>query len=339
MTFDCYLQMDCKKRWKSLLVLAIDGSTCSLPSHKAIESFFSVHSINKFGVKRYKARVLMVYDVLNKCVLSAMMSKMRFGEAKLLTNCIKQLTGKLSKHIYVMDRNFDGFCQIKGVLLVDPKAALCVRLSSRSGFFKRIMARPENDFTVEWGPSNTEKKNCRRNGLDTAPLLVRVTKVTLKTGEIEILVSNLMQMDQYTSDDLAYLYSLRWGVEEAFKNLKSKMKLEHFGCKKPRGVYQEFYAHIFMMNLVGLHGIIANASIEKKTAHRVHRYTYNWKNGYRFVRASLVKVMSKINNISKYIEWIIDHLQLSLIAIKPGRSFVRDMRWNEIKTRTSQYYK
>lgn len=339
MTVNCYLSMRGKKRWKDLLVLAIDGSTSHLPSSKDIESHFGVYATNKYGLKCYKARMLMVYDVLNRFVLSACLSKLCFGESRLMIDCIGKWSGKLRSHVYVMDRNFDSFGLLKQVLTTDPHAHLCVRLSSRSHFYDQVLAHPAEDFITTWTPSKDECKNCKSKQIDTEPLTVRVTKVMLKTGEVELLVSTLTDQRTYSQEDLATLYSLRWGVEEGFKNLKPKMKLEHYGCKKTKGVYQEFYAHIFMMNLVSLHGMLAAAKVEAKTHQRAYAYTYNWKNAYRFMRASIVELFSKEAWIATCLEQLIERFQRSIIPIKPGRSFVRDMRSNNVKTRITHYNK
>lgn len=339
MTLACYLQMSCKKRWKGFLVLGIDGSTSNLPCSKSIKSYFGIYSTNKHGVNRYTARMLMVYDVLNKFVLSARLSKMCFGESRLMADCMKELAGKLSKFIYVMDRNFDSFGTIKSVLKIDPKAHLCVRLSSRSGFYKNVLADPSQDFVTTWEPSKKEQRSCKSKEISSEPIQVRITKVVLNTGEIEILVSTLLDQGKYSRSDMATLYSLRWGVEEGFKNLKPKMKLEYYGCKKPTGVYQEFYAHLFMMNLVALHGMIANLDIEESNKRKMHDYAYNWKNGYRFVRESILDFLSFSRKIRANLENIIQKMTLSLVAIIPGRTFVRDMRWNQVKTRITSYNK
>lgn len=331
--------MSVKKQWKGFLVLGVDGSTSNLPSSKDIQSYFGIYSTNKYGVNRYTCRMLMIYDVLNKFVLSARLSKMYFGESRLMRDCINDLAGKLKNHIYVMDRNFDSFNLIKSVLKIDPKAHLCVRLSSRSNFYKRVLEATSEGFLTTWHPSKKEKENCKKKGLDVEPIPVRATKVLLNTGEVEILISTLLNEKKYTSLDMATLYSLRWGVEEGFKNLKPKMKLEYYGCKKTIGVYQEFYAHIFMMNLVALHGIIASPYIDGKNQKRKYDYAYNWKNGYRFVRESFLDLLQNPRKIEDIIDGIIANFQRFLVAIIPGRSFVRDLRWNQVKTRITSFNK
>ena len=55
-----------------------------------------------------------------------------------------------------------------------------------------------------------------------------------------------VDLKQITKEDMKALFALRWGVEGGIKKLKPKMKLEKFGCRKQEGVYQDFYAHIWL---------------------------------------------------------------------------------------------
>ena len=112
--------------------------------------------------------------------------------------------------------------------------------------------------------------------MDINPITVRVTKITLKSGEIELLVSSLLYLSTLTTTQISELYQLRWAVEEGYKNLKPKMKLEQFGCRHYKGIYQEFYAHIFMLNLTSLLGNQVQKQITQITKKRKLTYQYNW---------------------------------------------------------------
>jgi IS4 transposase len=88
------------------------------------------------------------------------------------------------------------------------------------------MENPFYDFLAYWKRTDKEKKTCRNHVLNYEPIQVRVSKIKLKSGEIEILISSLYQMDIYTLDDMKELYRLRWGIEEGFIKLKPKMKIK-----------------------------------------------------------------------------------------------------------------
>ena len=130
---------------------------------------------------------------------------------------------------------------------------------------------------------------------------------------------------------------MRWGVEEGFKKLKPKMKLEQFGCRRYEGVYQEFYAHIFMMNLVTLIGNDAQDKIIEKTKGRKLKYKYNWQNAFRFVRNKFIDIFN-IGAFQRSIECIIEQIANSITAIKNNRNFARQMGGKR-KNRYTQCYK
>ena len=169
------------------------------------------------------------------------------------------------------------------------------------------------------------------------PIKVRVTKVVLPSGEIELLISNLFDKEQITLEDLKELYHFRWSIEEGFKFLKPQMKLEQFGCKKADGVYQEFYAHIIMMNITTLIANLSESDIEKRTRDRKYKYKYNRVNAWKFVRNKIIELYS-MEHIGSIIDQLLQQISKSIIAIVPGRSFPRNHKFKR-KNRFSPVYK
>lgn len=308
-----------------------------MPSSSDIKQHFGVHCTNEAGINRYLARVFFLYDVLNDFVVSSRLSNMNYGEKRLLMDCLSNPGSSANNELILLDRGFGNFCTLKELAI--GQFSFCVRLGLRnSNFAKRALQDKRQDFITEWIPSEKEKENSRKNGLDIASIPVRVTKVQLKTGEMELLVTNLCDQKKYTPQELAHLYHLRWGVEEGFKNLKPKMKIEQFGCKKAQGVFQEFYAHIFYLNMISLTGLAASDIIQQKTAHRKWSYKYNWKNAYRFLRAKIIKILF-LQEPGDLFDQLINHISSSLVAIKPHRQYVRDTRHQNKRGRITPYNK
>jgi hypothetical protein len=276
----------------------------------------------------------LVYDVLNNFVVDGQLSTMEKGEKNLLQASLSKIN---TNDILILDRGFGHFCTIKE--LIEKNIKLCVRLSvDHSNFAKRIMEDERDDFITIWEPSPKEKENSGKNHLNCASTHVRVVKIRLSTGDTELLVTNISDKQKYTTQDMKELYNLRWGVEEGFKNLKPKMKIEQFGCRKAAGIFQEFYAHIFCMNMVALTGNIANELIEAKTQQRKWKYKYNWKNAYRFVREKIIGFLFQ-TRISKLLDLLIAQISSSMVPIKPDRHFARDMAANKRKGRITQFNK
>lgn len=321
--------------WKGYRLIAGDGSTVQVPVSKDTLSHFGLYKNSPTGGKTVMANACMLYDVLSELVLSSIIAPGAKDEKSLMIDLLDNI--KSSRTITIFDRGFSYFYFIK--LLQNKRVDFCVRLKSRGlSIAKKILENPLDDFILEWIPTEVEKKTAREKGVDVEPIKIRATKIVLESGEIEVLVSTLFDMEAITSGDLNELYNLRWNIEEAYKKLKPKMKLEQFGCKKSDGIYQEFYSHIFMLNLTTLFGTIAQEDIYGKTKHRKYRYKYNWTNAHKFLKLSL-HLLNQNRNIKRIIEAIIQQIKESIVAIVPGRSFNRSGGGGSNKNRFNQIYK
>ena len=327
-------QRNSVKLWKGFQLLAGDGSTVSLPPSRQIKQYFGVYSEKGGKIKSCMARVFALYDVYSNIILSSALSGMEVSEKVMLKNCIGELEG--NKQLIILDRGF-GYFNICNEL-IRQKKAFCIRLSTAQSFFaKAALANPLNDFITQWVPSEAEKKTCSELGNDYGSIKVRVSKIRLNTGEIELLVSSLFDLKAIKLTDMAELYGFRWGIEEAFKKLKPKMKLEQFGSRKPDGIFQEFQAHVFMMNLISLMGEQAQIEITKKYSTRKLTYKYNWQNAFRTIRRQIIQIIG-LDNSEKVFDKIIESIKASIIPIKPGRSFKRIV-YKRRKNRLHQTYK
>lgn len=275
----------------------------------------------------------MLYDVFSGAVLSKRISNMANSEKALFRECLPEVPA--AKSIIILDRGFGYFNVCKE--FAAKKQHFCIRISnSQSSFSKRVMDVTENDFIIEWEPSDKERRTCLTNGLSAEKITVRATKIELKTGETEILISSLIDTNDVCTQDMKALYALRWPVEEGFKKLKPKMKLEQFGSRKPEGIFQEFEAHIFMMNLIAILGIQAQLLIDDNKKRKLE-YKYNWQNAFRHVRKQIVGILNTIDP-EEIVKLLIKLISNSKIPIKPDRNFQRTT-FRKRKNRLHQTYK
>jgi hypothetical protein len=332
-TVCCYNDIS-KKLWKGHRLVAGDGSTLNLPVSKDILAYFGFHGVTEFGVKRSLARIFFFYDMLNDFVVHAELLKMADAEHALFRKGLLQLGN--TNDILILDRGF-GYFPILAELQ-EAKRLFCVRLSIEGTFGKSILRKKGNDLTIIWTPSCKQKWRYEKSGVPCDPIRIRVIKILLPTGEVELLVTNLMDREVYRVEDINELYQYRWGVEEGLKKLKPKMKIEQFGCRTVEGIYQEFYAHIFCFNMISLAGIIANIVIEKKTQHRKIKYKYNWQNAYRFFREKVTQLLVFSDKVEELIDHLIEQIVSSIISIRPGRKFPRDLKHTK-RRRINQFLK
>ena len=114
------------------------------------------------------------------------------------------------------------------------------------------------------------------------------------------------------------------------------MKLEQFGSRKPEGIFQEFEAHVFMMNLIALLGIQAQLQIDSNKKRKL-KYKYNWQNAFRHVRKQIVQILNTID-LEEIVKSLIKLISNSKIPIKPDRNFARTT-FKKRKNRLHQTYK
>lgn len=321
------------KLWNGYRLIAGDGTTVNLPPSKQVKNHFGVFCKSSIGTSTCLANACMFYDVLSNFVLDSIISPVSIGEVSLLNTMLTK--ADYSNSILLLDRGFGSFSVCKSCI----KRGLnfCIRLKTANlDFAKHVFKNDSTDFITTWKPSEMERSTCRRHHLDIEEITVRVTKVVLNSGEVELLVSNLFEQKTIDEACMKQLYAMRWGVEEGFKKLKPTMKLEQFGSRRYEGIYQEFYAHTFMMNLVGIIGREAEPLIERKTQGRKLKYKYNWKNAFRFVRERFADLFYKAKFIDG-LSILIEQVSESIIAIKNNRSFLRPNGGD--KPRNTQCYK
>ena len=321
------------KLWKGYRLIAGDGTTIKVPASTQIKKHFGIFAVGGKNTKTCLTNACMLYDVLSNLVLDSIIAPVSIGEGMLLPNMIKNLN--IPHAIILLDRGFGYFSTAK--LLLNSNLNFCIRIkTSQSDFAKKAFENPANDFITEWIASESERKTAKNQQLDTESIKVRVTKIMLNTGEVELLVSSLLDLKTISFADISELYHYRWGIEEGYKILKPKMKLEQFSCRQHKGVYQEFYAHIFMLNLTSLLGNEAQEQIEKKTEKRKLKYKYNWQNAFKFVRQKFLKLL-KYTEIQSIINEIHIQIRTSIIAIKENRTFERVWHHKQKKRYTPCY--
>jgi len=329
-----YINSLSPKLWKGYRLIAGDGTSISLPVSKSIIKHFGLFSETKDHTKTVLANACILYDVMSNWVLDSVITPFSTGEITSMETMIKQL--KIDKSIFILDRGFCSFSTIKTMINSDLK--FCVRLkTSQSLFAKKIIGSQFNDFELDWLPSEGEKVTCEKKGLNTDMIHVRATKIILPSGEIEVLISNLFDIDEIHSKDMKELYFKRWAIEEAYKKLKPKMKLEQFGCRKPEGIYQEFYSHIIMLNITNIIGQQAEPIIAERTKNRKYSYKYNWNNAFKFIQNNFIELFTSID-LQHIVASLINKIAQSMIAIIPDRLFSR-VPHSKRKRRYSPVYK
>jgi len=310
------------RRWFHFRLLAVDGSEINLPSSKELLNKFGCHHINSIGTKIPQARTSFLCDVINRITIDAQIESFKIGEQKMFESHLDHIE---KGDLLTADANYGHFRILKAITL--RKADFCIRMSQSSGFIKSFLASEESDVVLEWHPSPGSIENCKKHNVDFAPLKVRLVRIDLSESETEVLALSLLDQKVYDYDCVRGLYDQRWSVEEEIKKFMQRLVIEFFSSIKENGVLQDFYANVFMLNLVSFLSEPVAVLIDKSLKGNKYRHKINWTSALGDVRERMVLLFLRgVTKVDTILKSLWESFKINTEPIKPGRKFPRDKR-------------
>lgn len=162
--------------------------------------------------------------------------------------------------------------------------------------------------------SNTEFPQLPTWSDEAYEVRYRVVRIRLDDGSYESLVTNLAE-DEMPFEKMKDLYHLRWGEETSFFGLKYRIGMTCFNARKLEGILQEIYSALIMFNFTGAVAGCIKVDKHEGAAYEVKtNFATSVTNIRRFMKGTLAET-DLIVRLKKY-----------LIPIRPGRSFIRNLR-------------
>lgn len=302
--------------WEGMRLLATDGSTLELPQKHELQELYGGSS-NQHGVVGAKARCSVLYDVLNNLVIDGLLAPYAVGEPTLALQHLPHC-GKGDLVIY--DRGYPGFALIKA--LEDRQAEFLMRCKhTHDRHVRDFMDSDLQSLTIQKGPG---KNTPRSWGEDKGGrVTVRMVKVLLDDGEVEVLLTSLLDPERYPTALFKDLYHKRWGVERFYNVAKNIIRVEQFTGHTPQVIQQDFHCALFMSNIHAL--LVSEAQEELPAKHRNRKFTYKINNNVSFgyLKNEVVRIF-----LEEDPEHLLDALKKlfisSTIPIRPGRQNPRN---------------
>jgi hypothetical protein len=152
---------------------------------------------------------------------------------------------------------------------------------------------------------------------------VRVLKFKLKSGNEEILVSSLLDQN-FNLKDFKELYFKRWKIETKYDELKHKLEIENFTGETPIAVEQDFYASMYLSNLVALAKMDADEQIQEENQAKELKYEYqantNILIGKLKDRLVLMILVRSGRKRTKILNQIMCEIVQNTVPIRPDRT-------------------
>ncbi len=175
-------------------------------------------------------------------------------------------------------------------------------------------------------------RRCGKDKISTESMRLRLVRVDLPSGEPEILVTSLTDINAYPTSLFSGLYHQRWGIEEDYKILKSRLTIENYSSVSIEGVLQDLYAKLLTKNLTASAVHDAKRKIQKPKNNRLYYYKINLTFTINQLKDNVVRFMMKLVDSELY-EVLINKISKSLSAIRPDHKFVRKGR----RTKPNKY--
>jgi hypothetical protein len=308
------------RTWLGHRLLAVDGSTVRLPISEPIADHFGELNSAK-GAPSPMARISQFFDVLNKITVDAIIENRNIGERELAARHFLKL---VPNDLVLLDRGYPAWWLFRMILTMD--ANFCARISCtkwkivrkffHSGRAEKIIRLPINASSVS---------ACRQQGLDTSALRLRLVRVELEGGEIEILITSLLDAELYPVDVFRDLYHDRWPVEEDYKTIKCPMELENFTGKSVLSVQQDFHAKIFAKNLVAVMAFPIKDAIDQDSQNKQYQYQINFTQALSKSKGVIVLLFHDTEKkIRRLIIDLQEIFQRTVEPIRPGRKYPRN---------------
>lgn len=309
------------QNWYGFRLLAIDGSTLKLPSFQEIIDHFGVQ-LGAAGVACPMARISQIFDVGNKLTTSAVITPLHMDERKHAQQLFADL---LPTDLLLMDRGYPAFWLFKllGNIGVNFCARIpiqwkCVKNFVQSGFYEQIIDLPAS------APS---ARQCKKMGLDTVPLRLRLVRVELDSGEIEVLITTLTDTVRFPLEIFADLYHQRWPVEEDYKTLKCRMEIERFTGESVLSIYQDFHAAIFAKNLTSVLCYSPSQALKRACKTTKYEHQINFAHALAKMKNTIALLFQRSHiEISRILENLYQIFIRTTEPIRPGRKYPRNQR-------------
>lgn len=259
---------DPKYLWHKMTVIAFDGSWFNLPATDALRKEFDPMSgLDHPGKGHYpQCLVTTAFDVFRRLPIARHIGSIHDSERAQA----QALLGSIpSGSVLLFDRGYPSYDLIR-YLREHHQGYFLFRCPAESTFpavedFVRSR-KPEGFIVIS--PSNKYLKKCRSGDRKHARLIqLRIVRSESPDGSCSVLLTNLLNEQQFSAPEITDLYFRRWEVESHYRDEKVGLAIEKFHGKTPNSIRQEILAAAIMAVIARTLMVISSPAAEPQFKH------------------------------------------------------------------------
>lgn len=316
------------RQFDNLRILAMDGSRLTLPFTKELEEIYG-QTKNQTNTYIVQAKACVLYDLLNEICINGVLSSIDTDER---TQAKQLLEHCQANDLIIYDRGYPSFELIYEHYQKNLHFLMRMPLDF-SQVVKDFVASGKTSQIVEIKPG--QKKSFENKPYTkSSTLKIRLLRITLNGGGIEVLATSLLDSKHYGNEVFKELYFKRWKIETYYDELKNKLKIEEFSGYSNQSILQDFYSTLFVSNIQTLIENEINEEIEKESETKNIKYQYkiNTTLSYGFMKDRILELFFTKNDMNDIINELKELFKKHLVPIRPNRKFERKI--GKYRTRT-----
>jgi len=320
--------------WKGRPVYIFDGATVMMPDTPKNQEAYPQNPSQKPGLGFPIARIGAVFSLACGAVIDLGICRYA-GKGQGESTLFQTLWDTFRPGDVVLADSL--LCTWKEIVLLKERGIDFVTQLhvTRSADFRRGKRLGKHDHIVQWSkPTSLRSVDLQTYKSLPEFLTVRECRVPIEQpgfrSQSIVVVTTLLDADEFTKDDLAKLYFRRWNVELDLRSLKTVMQMEMLRCKTPELVRKEIWTHILAYNLVRT--VMAQAAIK----HRIDPRSISFKGAIQTLEAfqQLIAFQGQDDTVLRnhIYQHLLDAVATHRVADRPGRFEPR-----QIKRRRGKY--
>jgi len=306
------------EKWEGFRLLGIDGSKLVLPKSKEIREEFG--ELKTQGELIPMALISTCYDLLNEIMIDSHIVPYHTSEHAL---ALKHIEKCQEEDLLIYDRGY-GACWLFYYMHLH-KVNYVVRV--QKNFISEVRefwnTNEESKVIEIKNFSQRSAKALNVLGIKPKPFKIRLVRVILDNGEIEVLVTSLLDEEKFPTNIFKPLYFKRWRTEVNYDHLKNQIEIGNFTGYLPQAIKQDFYANMLIANLQSI--IIRDSELElqERKINNKRQYKINRNLSLGFMKNRIIKILTQKNN-TNYMEELKELFLMEPVPIRDGRIFPRN---------------
>ena len=320
------------KTFYGFRVIVVDSSTLQLPESVAIRKKYGACS-NQKQDNMTMSRISYAYDPLSEVTLDAIMSPYAIPERSMAFDHILNIqASNCAEDLYIFDRGYPAMTLMH--FLNYNKKYFLMRCSESSWLpeITKLVKNRKKDEIIEINLKSLQSQQRTRfinrfPGLPIDSIIkIRIIIIKLPNGDREVLVTNLLDKNEYKYEMFRELYHLRWGAEENYKFHKVRIEIENFSGETTHAVEQDFHATVFAANIRALLAEEAQEELYESQPKKQskHDYKINKNISAAILKDEVIRIlMDPEGDLGAFCERLKNDMKKSVVPIRPGRHYMR----------------